>query len=423
MAEKTKEINLFLALIVLPAVLLVAGWSWLVRAGWEKMHADEQADLDASAELIVDALASRARILGLEDFGGPGAWHDGPPDEGPHPDDGVDEASASEIADICNAFRRAQKADGDKMAFELRDEHERTIYATDNFPANFGVVGECRLRPPFSPGILLATWADGGAEFRSRAAIFLTISIGAALLLVLAFSAGGALLVHMVRHERRDAKRKTDFIDNVSHELKTPLAGIRLNAELLAEGRIADERRRNGALDAIMVESDRLAQMVDRLLDFSRVEKGTYRYRPESFDLAAFVGDPAELQAIAAISGGRAKVSFKGEGATVVADKNAVRQIGINLVTNAVKYSKDGIDIEVEGCEIRYMDRGPGIPRGEEEKIFERFHRVDNLLTASESGSGLGLPIARGIARGMGGDVVYSRRPGGGSVFTLRLKT
>ena len=423
MAEKTKEINLFLALIVLPAVLLVAGWSWLVRAGWEEMHADEQADLDASAELIVDALASRARIWGLEDFGGPGAWHDGPPDEGPHPGNDVDEARADEITAICNAFRGTQKTDGDKMAFELRDEHERRIYATDNFPTNFGFAGACRLRPPFPRGTLVAMRADGGAEFRSRAAIFLVIGIGAALLLVLAFSAGGALLVHMVRHERRDAKRKTDFIDNVSHELKTPLAGIRLNAELLAEGRIADERRRNGALDAIMVESDRLAQMVDRLLDFSRVEKGTYRYRPESFDLAAFVGDPAELQAIAAISGGRAKVSFKGEGTTVVADKNAVRQIGINLVTNAVKYSKDGIDIEVEGCEIRYMDRGPGIPRGEEERIFERFHRVDNTLTASESGSGLGLPIARGIARGMGGDVVYSARAGGGSVFTLRLKT
>ena len=105
-----------------------------------------------------------------------------------------------------------------------------------------------------------------------------------------------------------------------------------------------------------------------------------------------------------------------------MADKDALRQIGVNLVTNAVKYSDGEIEIEIEGPEIRWKDRGPGIPHGSEERIFERFYRVDNSLTQTTSGSGLGLPIARALARGMGGDLAYSPRPGGGSIFTLTLK-
>ncbi len=222
---------------------------------------------------------------------------------------------------------------------------------------------------------------------------------------------------------RRDAKRKADFFDNVSHELKTPLAGIRLNAELLSQGRIPSPELQRGAIEAIIVESDRLGRMVDELLDFSRLEKGSRRYRLETFDLGAFACDPAEQQGAAGASQGRAKITAIGEGRMVVADKDALRQIGIVLVSNALKYAPEGdIDVEVEGNVVRYMDRGPGVPRGDEERIFERFYRCDASLSADTSGSGLGLAIARSLARGMGGDLAYSHRPGGGSVFTLKLK-
>lgn len=93
----------------------------------------------------------------------------------------------------------------------------------------------------------------------------------------------------------------------------------------------------------------------------------------------------------------------------------------MNLVTNAVKYSEGEIEVEVEGNEIRYLDRGPGVPPGSEERIFERFYRIDDSLTRRENGSGLGLSIAHALARGMGGDLTYLPRPGGGSVFTLTL--
>ncbi len=241
-------------------------------------------------------------------------------------------------------------------------------------------------------------------------------------LLVCSLVAGGARLVGTIRRERRDARAKADFFDNVSHELKTPLAGIRMNAELLLRGRIPDEASRRGAMDAILGESDRLGRMVEELLEFGRLEKGTRRYRLETFDLAAFAREPAEEQGVAAVSGGRARIVLRGPGAAVRADKDALRQIGVALLSNAVKYAEGPIDIEIEGAELRYMDRGPGVPRGAEERVFERGWRADDSLAAGTAGSGLGLAIARALARGMGGDLAYRHRPGGGSVFVLTLR-
>ena len=162
--------------------------------------------------------------------------------------------------------------------------------------------------------------------------------------------------------------------------------------------------------------------MVDELLDFRRLEKGTRKYKLETFDLAEFVLDPAELQADVAASQGRAEIKSEGPGASVVADKEAIRQIGMILISNALKYTEGTFEIVVEGNAVRYMDRGPGVPHGDEERVFERFYRADNSLTRHVDGSGLGLAIARGLARGMGGDLAYAHRPGGGSVFTLSLR-
>ena len=418
----TKEFRIFAVTAVLPAVLGTAAGIFFVRTAWQKMLDDERRDLEMHAGLMADALMSRVIRAGFDD---PYPHHGAAVSRHPPPPRHLKEGNRTElrredIVPLCSDMRAATRTPD--TAFEIQNIDGSRFFAEPDWPGRHDLTGRCDLGPPLGDKELVTARVDGGADFRFRRNVLLVSAVAGSIFLTSSIILGAFMLLHMLRHERRDARAKADFFDNVSHELKTPLAGIRLNAELLSQGRIPNEELRRGALDAIMVESDRLTQMVDRLLDFSRVEKGTYRYRMERFDLAEFVGDAAELQAIAAISNGRARVSFKSKGTTVVADKNAVRQIGINLVTNAVKYSKDDIDIEVEGCEIRYMDRGPGIPHGEEERIFERFHRVDNQLTASECGSGLGLAIARGIARGMGGDVAYSRRDGGGSVFTLILK-
>lgn len=415
MAEKTRELNLFLALIVLPAILLVVGWFWLVSAGLEKMRSDEQADLDLQAELVVEALVVHADIEGYEDLGGPGG--PGRPGDGPGR-----ERHGPSLAQICGTFRESGALSAQPLEFEIVDFEGDVLYATENFPERPRYVGKSRLRPPFDPDGIFVAKADGGAGFRTRETLFLTLAVGAAVLLVMAFTAGGVLLVHTIRHERRDARRKADFFDNVSHELKTPLSGIRLNAELLAQGRIPAADTRRGALAAIIREADRLGRMVDELLEFGRLEKGTRKYNLEKVDLAELAADPVAVQTLAALSKGRVRISCKGGLAFAVADVDAVRQIVVCLVSNALKYSDGPVEVSVEGASVSCFDRGPGVPRGAEERVFERFYRADDSLARRVDGSGLGLSIARALARGMGGDVSYSHREGGGSVFTLTLK-
>lgn len=420
--------------IVLPALSLAVLGMHVLRSGWLKARADEQADLEARAELVCELLRSGARIYGFDRHGPPRHRDDrmrmAPDDDahGPMDGDGPPHVwkdwQIAVLPGICAEIERGNAAGADALAFAVSDSSHRLIYASANFPASPGLAGTCALAPPLPEGRLSVVRADGGASARANAVRMVVIGGCIVALLSATLVAGGLYFLRTLRRERLDALRKTAFLDNVSHELKTPLAGIRLNAELLEQGRIADEKMRRGALEAILVESDRLAKMVDDLLDFSRLEKGSFRFKMETFDLGEFAMQPSEQQGVAAISHGRATVRVAGEtgrGAQVRADKNAIRQIGVNLVTNAVKYTAGPIDVEVEGNEIRYMDRGPGLAPGDEERVFERFYRADNSLTRSVGGSGLGLAIARALARGMGGDLTYSRRNGGGSVFTLKL--
>lgn len=429
MEKTTHELRLFCLAIGVPALLVVAGGIRLLWVGWQDIWTEAQAELQAEAREIADGLLSEAEKR-PDDLHGetPPPPHDllrdEPPPQRPRaePPHRWRKEQLEELHALCEKVRSARKHASRQSAFAVCDMDGTTYYETADYPDQSDLVAEVHLPPPLGEGFLRVVPADSGASVRVRA--FRILALGAALLILLVctLAAGGLLLVRGIRRERRDARRKTDFIDNVSHELKTPLAGIRLNAELLAEGRIADEAKRRGAVNAIIVEADRLSHMVSELLDFSRLEKGSRRYCMETFDLAAFATQDAEAQAVAAISHGRARITVKGAQVLVTADKDAIRQIGANLVTNAVKYSDGDIDIEVEGPETRFMDRGPGVPNGDEERIFERFYRVDNSLTRTTGGNGIGLCISRALARGMGGDLTYSRRPGGGSVFTLTLR-
>lgn len=417
----TKETRLFVFATLLPALLGLAAAAWGIRASWQKMLADERLDLQSHAEWIADALMSRVLAAGFGDPSPQFRASRRPPAPRHLKEDHPSVLSPGDIAPLCDAMRGTGRARG--TAFEIRNLDGSRFYATADWPARHPFEGACDLGPPLGDKTLHAARADGGADFRFRAALLFAGAAVVTLFITLAFVGGGLSLLRTLRRERLDARAKADFFDNVSHELKTPLAGIRLNAELLAGGRIPEGDLRRGALEAIIVESDRLGRMVDELLDFRRLEKGARRYRLETFDLAAFLLDPAGLQAAAGASGGRAAVRAAGPSATVVADKDAIRQIGAILLSNAVKYAGDGpVEIVADGPRVRCMDRGPGVPPGDEERIFERYYRGDPSLSAATTGSGLGLAIARALARGMGGDLSCAPRPGGGSVFTLRLK-
>ena len=271
------------------------------------------------------------------------------------------------------------------------------------------------------------------------------------LVLVVAIGVGSWIIVNDLNRQLRLARQKTDFVSNVSHELKTPLTSIRMFSELLAEGRVADPAKQRSYLNVITSEAARLTRLINNVLDFSRLERHEKKYDFADCDLAQIARDTAETYR-PHLENNRVKLecSLPGSPLPVRGDSDALAQIIVNLLSNAEKYSNGRKEIELEVverrapdqlepamgkkptdrkpgastaaiAEVRVLDRGLGVPRGSEERIFEQFYRAHDSLSSGIQGSGLGLTLARQIARVHGGDVVYEPREGGGSCFSLRL--
>jgi signal transduction histidine kinase len=246
---------------------------------------------------------------------------------------------------------------------------------------------------------------------------------------VMAILSGGSLLLRQARRSEEEARQKTSFVANVSHEFKTPLTTIRLYSELLELGRVAEEGRRGEYLRTIGRETQRLARLVNNALDFSRLEQGRKKYQREPLELRAEITRLLDThQPRLAEAGLALQRELPAAPLTVTADRDALEQIVLNLLDNACKYATDGAEVTVVlaprdggGADLRVLDRGPGVPPAHRERIFEKFHRVDDTLTAEKHGAGLGLSIARQLARGLGGELRYEPRAGGGAAFVLEL--
>jgi signal transduction histidine kinase len=259
-----------------------------------------------------------------------------------------------------------------------------------------------------------------------RSARTLRFTIGSLVaLLVAAIAFGGWLVVQDLRRQLAVAKQKTDFVSNVSHELKTPLTSIRMFSELLADGRVTDAPRQKQFLQIISAEAARLTRLINNVLDFARPDRR--KYNMTRCDLAAVVRDILDTYRPHLESAGfKLEATLPLRPVLVNGDCDALSQIVLNLVSNAEKYSgaEKSIAVEVENGDctrIHVMDRGLGVPRGCEQRIFEQFYRAHDSLSSGIQGSGLGLTLARQIARAHGGDVTYQAREGGGSRFTLTL--
>ena len=256
----------------------------------------------------------------------------------------------------------------------------------------------------------------------------LTASLLIALLL-LAIGVGGWLLVADLRRHLALARQKTDFVSNVSHELKTPLTSIRMFSELLAEGRVQDDDKRRQFLHIISAETARLSRLINNVLDFARLEHGEEKYQFAPCDLAALVRATVEayrphLEA----NGYQLECLLPSAPVPVRGDGDALAQVLVNLLSNAEKYGGEPKEMAVHlappvdgRARVQVLDRGLGVPKGGEEKIFEQFYRAHDSLASGIQGSGLGLTLARQIARAHGGEVSYQPREGGGSCFTLEL--
>jgi signal transduction histidine kinase len=258
-----------------------------------------------------------------------------------------------------------------------------------------------------------------------RLAVTKTALIGFIDLMLLA---GLGLVWTNVRRELRLSRLKSDFVANVSHELKTPLALIRLFAETLELGRVPTEEKKKQYHGIINKESRRLTQLINNILDFSRIEAGRKEYRFRRADAGAVVRDVVDAYRFPIEHAGFAlELDVADDLPEMEIDPEALSQALINLLNNAIKYSPDEKSIRVsarrEGDHVlvTVKDRGIGIPKAEQKRIFEKFYRVESTLVHTTKGSGLGLALVQHIAEAHGGHVEVASAPGEGSAFTLSL--
>jgi signal transduction histidine kinase len=309
----------------------------------------------------------------------------------------------------------------------------------ESFSANFRKKFKTDLKRPFVAteiGEALPHWEVAAylmnPDALKKAALTIRISLGLLIaLLLIAMIVGSWLIVNDLNHQVTLARQKTDFVSNVSHELKTPLTSIRMFSELLADGRVSDPAKQRSYLHIITAEAARLTRLINNVLDFARFERGEKKYNFQDCDLVGVARETAESYRPHLENNGFTLDCRLGDAPFKVrGDADALAQILVNLLSNAEKYSNDHKQIEIETvrhesplpyAELRVLDRGLGVPPGCEEKIFENFYRAHDSLASGIPGSGLGLTLARQMARAHGGDVVYQPREGGGSCFSLRL--
>ncbi len=278
------------------------------------------------------------------------------------------------------------------------------------------------------PGWEVAAYLTDPGVISSRARTTTVVMWVLVFIMFVSIVAGGVLVLRSASAELKLAQQKTTFVANVSHELKTPLTSIRMFAEMLREGRQPDERKRMQYLDIMKAETERLTRLINNVLDFSRAGQGKKHYTMKPCNLVAVATSIVESQR-ASLENNDFTLTLiaQDEHVFINADEEAIKQAMVNLLSNAEKYSDAVKEIEVSVSRestravISVSDRGIGIPPGEAEKIFSEFYRVDDALTSRVKGTGLGLTIARRIARDHKGEIVYSSRYGGGSTFKIVL--
>jgi signal transduction histidine kinase len=240
---------------------------------------------------------------------------------------------------------------------------------------------------------------------------------------------GGLVLTYRsVNKQVALARLKSDFVSNVSHELRTPLALIRLYAETLELGRITTQEKKNEYYSIIRKESERLTALINNILDFSRIEAGRKEYDFRETDIAELVRNTLDSYRFQIEQQGFALEEQIDAGIPPVrVDREAIARALVNLVNNALKYSHNekflGVRLyrDKSVLKLEVSDRGIGIERNEQARIFEKFYRTGDPLVHNTKGSGLGLSLVRHITRAHGGEVEVESIPGRGSKFTLSL--
>lgn len=299
------------------------------------------------------------------------------------------------------------------------------LFARDE-AKNLYEVASSKFPEPFEK-LSAVAFLRGYQSLDALSSIRTKIYVWAVLISITGVAAGVVFTYVSVRRQLRLARQRSDFVSNVTHELKTPLTSIQMFAETLFEGRIRDRTEARQCLEVIVRESRRLSSLIEKVLDFGRIERGREVYRFEKCDPHSLI-----VEALRTF-----RSQLKGRPCTVYAnvpkslpaiyaDKEAVQEAILNLLSNAYKYTvQDERNIWINAKDsndtlrIEVIDKGIGIPRREQKAIFKKFYRVDDSLTRLVDGTGLGLTIAAHIARAHKGKIEVESKVGEGSKFTL----
>jgi two-component system phosphate regulon sensor histidine kinase PhoR len=221
---------------------------------------------------------------------------------------------------------------------------------------------------------------------------------------------------------------RQEFVANVSHELKTPLAAIKAYAETLLNGALNDNAHNEGFVRRIAEQADRLHQLIMDLLSIARIESGEEPFEIAVVDVGLMVNSCVANYAAAAKARGVRLTTFAPEDPVRArCDEEGLRQILDNLVDNAIKYTPEGGQVTVgwTGAEalarVHVEDSGIGIAPDDQVRIFERFYRVDKARSRELGGTGLGLSIVKHLAQSFGGGVSVRSEAGRGSTFLVWL--
>lgn len=240
---------------------------------------------------------------------------------------------------------------------------------------------------------------------------------------------GRVVVIRDVTSEHEIAQMKNEFVSTVSHELRTPLTSIKGYVDLILDGDAGEVNEiQREFLGIVKENSDRLVQLINDMLDISRIESGRIHLKVEPQYLPDLIGGVADtFRAVLAQSGREAHLSLPDGLPPVAADSDRVRQVLINLLSNAIKYSPEGGDVTVAAAEcggmvrISVADEGLGISDEDQRLLFTKFYRVDSAITREIGGTGLGLSICKSIIELLGGEIGVDSALGEGSTFWFTL--
>ena len=290
-----------------------------------------------------------------------------------------------------------------------------------------GVIARVELGLPLREYVVNVRGGDLPAFLAGERKRFALIA-GLVVLTILTAAVAAWLSLRAIAREVDAARGREAFVAAVTHELKTPLAAIRLFAEMLEHGDVEPAKVREFGARTV-VESDRLARLVDSVLDFARIEHAGTLLGKARVDLASVAASATSIiEGVARERGFEIVLISSSTDAFVSGDRDALTRALVNLLDNAIKYSEYAHKIEVEVsrrsdgfAEVAVLDRGRGVPEAERTRIFESFRRVGSELTRDRPGVGLGLALVAKTAAAHGGRALCEARDGGGSRFALLL--